>query len=375
VTLSSASDAVLADLVTGATQYRFKFEYNGNITIVDRPARWFRFTDHVPGFVLGATYQVSVSLELNGSFGAYGAPCNITLPFPTTQVQMSQCGVTLSSASDAVFADLVTGASQYRFKFEYNGNITIVDRPARWFRFTDHVPGFVFGATYQVSVAIQSGGNWGSYGAACAITLPAPSSQVQASQCGATLDNQNTAVLATLVTGATNYRYKIQWGNNEVIVTRPESTRWFYFTTHVPGYQMGTTYQISVSVEYGGSYGAYGPVCNVTLPPPPSSAANPNGDNNNTGEEMETEAISGFDAVAFPNPFADAFTLNVRSESHEAVVVRVYDMNGKLLENRNLQASEAATVVIGGNLAAGMYHVTVMQGDNLKTMKMIKTIR
>jgi hypothetical protein len=50
-------------------------------------------------------------------------------------------------------------------------------------------------------------------------------------------------------------------------------------------------------------------------------------------------------------------------------------MNGKLLENRNLQVSEAATVVIGGNLAAGMYNVTVMQGDKLKTMKVIKTIR
>jgi hypothetical protein len=375
--LPHVNTAVLAALIPGATQYRYKIQLGTLEFIVTKPStsRWFYFPTDVPGFFPDSTYQISVSVELNGSFGPFGPICNVTLPSVITQLQSSLCNSVLPSVYTPILASFIQGATQYRYKIVHGGNELLVTKPStsRWFYFPADVPGFFPDSTYQISVSVEFNGSFGPFGPVCNVTLPSVTTQLQSSLCNSVLPSVNTPILASFIQGATQYRYKIVHGGNELLVTKPSTSRWFYFPIDVPGFILGETYQISVSVEFNGNFGPFGQTCFVTLPITP--AASPNNNNSSTADEMETEAISGFDAVAFPNPFADAFTLNIRSESHEAVVVRVYDMNGKLLENRNLQVSEAATVVIGGNLAAGMYHVTVMQGDNLKTMKMIKTIR
>jgi hypothetical protein len=375
--LPSVYTPILASFIQGATQYRYKIVHGGNEFIVTKPStsRWFYFPTDVPGFFPDSTYQISVSVELNGSFGPFGPICNVTLPSVITQLQSSLCNSVLPSVYTPILASFIQGATQYRYKIVHGGNELLVTKPStsRWFYFPADVPGFFPDSTYQISVSVEFNGSFGPFGPVCNVTLPSVTTQLQSSLCNSELPSVNTPILAAFIQGATQYRYKIVHGGNELLVTKPSTSRWFYFPIDVPGFILGETYQISVSVEFNGNFGPFGQTCFVTLPITP--AASPNNNNSSTAEEMETEAISGFDAVAFPNPFADAFTLNIRSESHEAVVVRVYDMNGKLLENRNLQVSEAATVVIGGNLAAGMYNVTVMQGDKLKTMKVIKTIR
>jgi len=379
LTLPEQSTAVLAISVPGVTVYRFKIQWNGNTVIVDRPVRWFRFTDHVPGFTPATTYQVSVSTSFGGGiFGGYGQVCNVTLPHPLTKVQASQCGATLSNISGNVIADLVTNATGYRFKVSNGGVDQILTKTVRFFKFTE-LGSWSYGNTYQISVAVEVNGTFGPYGAICDITTPAPgtaTTTLDATACGIVLSALSTNLNAISVPQASEYEFLVENTVQSYSQSIVRTVRWFRMNMMPPSLLPGTTYTVKVRAKTAGVWGPYGAACNVTTPGTPLPSANPNGNNNNsTEEEMETEAISGFDAVAFPNPFADAFTLNVRSESNDAVIVRVYDMNGKLLENRNLQASEAATVVIGGNLAAGMYHVTVMQGDNVKTMKMIKTIR
>lgn len=47
----------------------------------------------------------------------------------------------------------------------------------------------------------------------------------------------------------------------------------------------------------------------------------------------EMEALD-FKAVAYPNPFAESFKLAITSESDASIEVRVYDMIGKLLEEK-----------------------------------------
>ena len=48
--------------------------------------------------------------------GEYGTVCTVSAPDPLTQVQTSQCGITLGSLTTPIYADAVSGATRYRFQ-------------------------------------------------------------------------------------------------------------------------------------------------------------------------------------------------------------------------------------------------------------------
>jgi Secretion system C-terminal sorting domain len=62
--------------------------------------------------------------------------------------------------------------------------------------------------------------------------------------------------------------------------------------------------------------------------------------------------------------------LNLSTTSEEMVQVRVYDMLGKLIEDRKAQVSDI--IELGDNYPSGVYNVIVSQGENTKTMRVIK---
>jgi Secretion system C-terminal sorting domain len=62
--------------------------------------------------------------------------------------------------------------------------------------------------------------------------------------------------------------------------------------------------------------------------------------------------------------------LNLSTTSEEMVQVRVYDMLGKLIEDRKAQVSDI--IELGDNYPSGVYNVIVSQGENTKTLRMIK---
>ena len=79
-----------------------------------------------------------------------------------------------------------------------------------------------------------------------------------------------------------------------------------------------------------------------------------------------------FNATAYPNPFAENFKLDVKTSSEEALQVKVYDMLGKLVDNQIIDATQVEAFEIGENYPSGVYNVIVSQGDNLKTVRVIK---
>ena len=79
-----------------------------------------------------------------------------------------------------------------------------------------------------------------------------------------------------------------------------------------------------------------------------------------------------FSATAYPNPFADNFKLDVKTSSEEALQIKVYDMLGKLVENRILQTKEVEAFEVGSNYPSGVYNVIVYQGGVVKTLRVIK---
>lgn len=74
----------------------------------------------------------------------------------------------------------------------------------------------------------------------------------------------------------------------------------------------------------------------------------------------------------YPNPSTSNFTVNIESfDSKQNVSLRIIDIAGRVLETRsNLSGSQ--TLKIGGNLKAGLYVAELRQGNETKTIKLLK---
>ena len=92
---------------------------------------------------------------------------------------------------------------------------------------------------------------------------------------------------------------------------------------------------------------------------------------NSTGK-LEMVSSEALKVVTYPNPFTNNFNLNVTTSSSENVEMRVYDMIGKLVETRQFSITEANNQEIGNNYQSGIYNVIVTQGEEMKTIRVIK---
>jgi len=90
-------------------------------------------------------------------------------------------------------------------------------------------------------------------------------------------------------------------------------------------------------------------------------------------KSVEDEVVTTeFDAIAYPNPYDQYFTIQLTTESDENVSIAVYDMAGKLLENLTVQPSELESLQIGRDLSTGVYNVMVTQGREAKVVRLMK---
>jgi hypothetical protein len=307
------------------------------------------------------------------------------VPPVTTQLQAGSCGATNVAPNQLLFAVNV-GAPVYRFRFNgpnnggpgWNNNTFIVDRPNRYVYFNHLVPGFQFGATYSVDVAVGDGnGNFGPYGPACNVTLQSnvPLTQIQASLCGSTV-NGNTLIFANQIFDAQGYRFRItgpnngSWPGGVFILDRP--VRYFYFNNLVPGATPGGTFTVEVAYlqNDGQTYSPYGPVCNVTLNAPLQS---PIIENNDIFVDNKTMSVVEFGANASHNPFTTDFGIQVLNANDvETINVSIYDMSGKLIERNAVHPMDIENARFGAKLASGMYMIEVRQGTNQAVIRQVK---
>ena len=54
------------------------------------------------------------------------------------------------------------------------------------------------------------------------------------------------------------------------------------------------------------------------------------------------------------------------------ITVKVYDMTGRMLGNTTVKSTDVSSLQIGENYPSGVYNVIVTQGDNAKTLRVIK---
>jgi len=325
---------------------------------IDKLLRVFQLTQ-LTNYAFARTYQVEVSIRFNNVWQPFvGAACLVTTPSAVTQIQAAQCNGSLTAMGDVIFANNVPFASGYQFRITnlLTSASVEVERLTRDVRL-NNIPGFTpeFNTTYSVEVAVKNtNGTYLPYNPiVCNITTPSfPTTQLQLSQCDVTITNPNTTIFADSFVGATTYRFRFV--NGPFTYTFDRLLRSFILSSiPVPA---GATYSVQVSIEINGVFGPYGKICTITIP----------------GGARGNEASIGnnFQAIASPNPFATTFGLNLSTTSEENVQVRVYDMLGKLVEDRKAQASDI--IELGDNYPSGVYNVIVSQGENMKTLRVIK---
>ena len=96
----------------------------------------------------------------------------------------------------------------------------------------------------------------------------------------------------------------------------------------------------------------------------------------NTDQKAETESkapevSSDLEVIAFPNPSASNFTINVKGNGKtDKITMQVVDMYGRIIEARNINAN--SPIRFGDRYKSGTYFVRIIQGNELKEIKLIK---
>jgi len=82
--------------------------------------------------------------------------------------------------------------------------------------------------------------------------------------------------------------------------------------------------------------------------------------------------VAPFGVVVYPNPTSENFNFNLSTSSEEKVTVVVYDMTGKLVDQREVAPTEVSELQVGDRYPSGVYNMIVTQGENTKTLRVIK---
>lgn len=361
--LPAVATSILASPAPSATAYRFQVTKGASVSVFETTNRFFQLTLLPSGVAAyNTTYSIKVAYRFNGTWLPYGDACLVTTPATVTSTKLidSQCNASIASLSTSILSNEVFQASAYRFEVTQGSNVYTIDSNTRSFQLSQ-IQGIVYGTPCSIRVAVNFNSVWQAYGTACIVTPPSTvtTTTLITSQCGGTLATINTPILVNEVYLASDYRFEVT--NGATVRTYESTLRYFLLSQLAGGGAGSTTYAVRAAVKFNGEWQAYGASCNVTTPAAPAARMKNNDVNN-----------SVFVVKAYPNPFAANFKLDIESASDNVVEVKVYDMIGRQLEARKSTVSELTSQEIGANYPVGVYNVLVSQGENVKSIRMIK---
>ncbi|MDF1674385.1 MAG: PKD domain-containing protein [Vicingaceae bacterium] len=325
------------------------------------------------------TYQVQLTatnaggsdIETKSAYITVSAPTGVILD--TANIRVQDCGITLSSATSIIFADIVANATGYQFEVTNTSLGFTYTSPwwynARWIRLMD-IPGVQPNTTYNVRVKAKNGRcDFGYYGASCAITThsnPVWNTSVIDPQCGISLNDINSVIYAKPITGATNYIFEISNTTLCYVRTINLTFRYVRMSWWANSLQPNTTYDIKVKVIVNGITGNYSKVCQVTTP---SSFRISIPDDEIQYVESLTSPIQ---LIIYPNPSQGEFVYMELKSSEDISELIVTDITGKVVHQQNLQADDYySTVRFNEKLNSGFYFVTVISGSQKQTKKLV----
>ena len=366
LTLAAIDTPIVANIVAGAQGYRWRITTltgpnASQVQTLDTALRTMKLTQLV-NYAFNTQYKVEVAVYFAGFLQPYNASfCTVTTPEGMTS--LTNCTQTLTAMSNAVYANIVPYATGYRFRITdpINPiNTQVLERSVRDFRMTQ-ITNFVvqFGKTYNVAVSVKNtDGSWMSYSGDCQVTTPVfPTTSVQDSQCDDyAVPSNSTPIYAISYPGAIAYVFQLSGGGLPAPIEVTRSTRTFTLNDFAGQILPGATYNVKVRLVFNlaDPAGPYGKTCSITTP----------------GASRMTGTKIAFDATAYPNPFTDNFEIALQSTSTLDVNVKVYDMTGRLLEDRKVKSG--AAIEAGSALPSGVYNVVVTQGAEVKSLRVVK---
>jgi len=381
-TLSNIGSLISCVGTANAVEYKFEVTGpNGTVTI-DRNVPYFSLTQ-LADYQYATTYSVKVMLRRTGQtnfVGYYSTACSYSTPPVTspvggvgsTQLQ-SYCNGTLPTLATLIATTSLPGATGYRFRVTNTetGAIQSIDRSLHWFSLT-MLNEYHYGTTYLVDVAVKTTAPFPlepSFGAPCFVTTPALPSLT--AYCGGVVPNKGITIPTTSLNRATLYRFEVTHYADETLenilsVQQIDRTQqWFMFNL-VTDYVPNGVYGVRVSVMTSGSFPSssvlgqflYGDTCIITSP--------------NIARETTPVATSMFEVVGYPNPYSYEFGIKLDTTSDSLVSIKVYDMIGKLIEQREVAPMDVPVQAIGERFPTGVYNVVVSQDGTAKSLRMIK---
>ncbi|MBP6557931.1 MAG: T9SS type A sorting domain-containing protein, partial [Flavobacterium sp.] len=87
---------------------------------------------------------------------------------------------------------------------------------------------------------------------------------------------------------------------------------------------------------------------------------------------MGVDSFNNFKVFAYPNPFENDFIIDVATANQELLIIKVYDILGRLIEENIINPSEITSQRMGQKYPSGIYYVVIKQKDEIKTLKIIK---
>jgi hypothetical protein len=85
----------------------------------------------------------------------------------------------------------------------------------------------------------------------------------------------------------------------------------------------------------------------------------------------EEQNVHGLAIQISPNPVVDYFTLSTQTQAETPIMIRIIDVTGRLVEVKN-DVVPNTSLQLGRNYRRGIYLVEVTQGDQRRTLKLIK---
>ncbi len=375
-TLTTIGSLIYCVSTPGVNGYRFEVTntLTNAVQTIDKPYQYFSLTE-LTNYEYATTYSVRVMVRKTSNnvwLGYYGAPCLYSTPPVTsttggigsTQLQ-TYCGETLPTISTIISTTSLPGATGYRFRVTNTntGVIQTLTRNLHWFSLT-MLASYNYGTTYVVDVAVKTTGDYSDYGAPCNLTTP--ESPTLVNYCGnALVPTKATLITTRSLDRVTAYEFTVeqydealQLLSSSIVV---KSLNRFSFND-ITNYASNTTYSVKVRVFSSGTWSPYGDACQIVSP----GAAK-------QGVDKEiVNANAEFTVVGYPNPYDYQFSLHTEGLSESPVSIKVYDMIGKLIETREINASEMPIQSLGERYSSGVYNVVVTQGDYVKTLRIIK---
>jgi hypothetical protein len=99
-----------------------------------------------------------------------------------------------------------------------------------------------------------------------------------------------------------------------------------------------------------------------------------NSDEPNLLTTIETPTVININSItAYPNPYINYFTVDVKTNSNSLLNINIFDMAGKNVERGTFKLNELPNIKFGEGYPIGIYNVIIKQDNETKTLKVIKT--